>query len=350
MRRMFLTLSVVLLLAAGPRAADTLDIYFIDVEGGQSTLIVTPSGESMLVDAGFPSAGTFESKPGDPSKARDPQRILAAARAAGVSRLTYLLVTHFHADHDGGVPELAQLLPIDTFVDHGNVLAAAETNSPGTLEAWRLYAAVRARGRRLEPEAGDKVPLQGVDVTIVSASGDTLTEPLPGAGGPNAACSGSGLPAGEPNENPRSTGFRLQFGRFSFLNLGDLTGEPLFALVCPENLIGPVDAYLVAHHGGADAAEPATFAAFKPRVAIVNNGPDKGGQPALLDAARRAPGVEHVWQLHRAAAPAGTNAPDERIANLDQRTAHWILLRASQDGSFSITNGRTGATTRYSAR
>jgi competence protein ComEC len=350
-RRSLLVALFLLAIAARPRAADTLDIYFIDVEGGQSTLIVTPAGESMLVDAGFPSNGTFDSKPGDPSKARDPQRILAAARAAGITRINYLLLTHFHADHDGGVPELAQLLPIDTFVDHGNVLAAAETTSAGTLAAWRLYAAVRARGgNRLEPEAGETIPLRGVDLTIVSASGETIAEPLPGASGPNAACSGEAVPPGEPHENPRSTGFHLQFGRFRFLDIGDLSGEPLFDLVCPDDKVGPVDAYLVAHHGGADAAVPATFAAFKPRVAIVNNGRNKGGHQTLLDLARRARGVEHVWQLHRAESAGAANAPDAFIANLDERTAHWILLRASQDGSFQITNPRTGATTSYPAR
>ena len=127
-------------------AGRTLDIYFIDVEGGQSTLIVTPAGESLLVDTGFAGEGTFRSKPGDPSRARDAQRIAAAARDAGVTRIDYLLITHFHADHDGGVVELAQLMPIRTFIDHGGVLPEAETRVEGTLDALAAYAAVRAKG------------------------------------------------------------------------------------------------------------------------------------------------------------------------------------------------------------
>src|SRR5471032_442837 len=148
-------------------AARTFDIYFIDVEGGQSTLIVTPAGESLLIDTGFPGDGTFASLPGDPHTARDAGRILAAAKDAGVTRIDYLLITHFHADHDGGVVELAQQIPIRTFVDHGGVHADAE-NVAGTLDAYARYAAVRAKGRHLEPKPGDRLPLKGVEAVVVS--------------------------------------------------------------------------------------------------------------------------------------------------------------------------------------
>ena len=146
------------LAASHVRAAKTLDLYFIDVEGGQSTLIVTPSGQTLLIDAGFPGSGTFQSKAGDPHDARDARRIVAAAHHAGVTRIDYLLVTHFHADHDGGVPELAQLMPIRTFIDHGSVVPQAEQNVPGTLDMFSAYAAVRAKGRHLEPKPGDRLP------------------------------------------------------------------------------------------------------------------------------------------------------------------------------------------------
>src|SRR5438093_11446569 len=145
-------------LIAAP-AAQTLDIYFVDVEGGQSTLIVTPAGESLLVDAGFAGDGTFQSKSGDPLRSRDAQRIVAAARDAGVGRIDYLLITHFHADHDGGVVELAQLLPIGTFIDHGGVLPEAEARVEGTLAALAAYDTVRAKGRHLQPVPGDRLPL-----------------------------------------------------------------------------------------------------------------------------------------------------------------------------------------------
>jgi competence protein ComEC len=330
-------------------AARTLDIYFIDVEGGQSTLLVTPARQTLLVDAGFPSGGTFDSRPGDPLKARDPQRILAVAKVAGVSRIDYLLVTHFHGDHVGGVPELAQLMPIGTFIDHGGVNDDAGSVA-GTLAMYQAYAAVRARGQHLEARPGDRLPLIGVYITVVSSATATLVAPLAGAGsGANAACPPSGIPAQEVTENPRSTGFLLQFGRFRFLDVGDLSGAPLFSLACPSDRIGPVDVYLVAHHGGADAADPSLFAAVRPRVAILDNGAVKGGAAETLKTLHAVSGTE-TWQLHRSEAKGATNFADERIANLSEATSNWIKLSASEDGSFAVTNGRTGATTRYPPR
>jgi len=332
-------------------ARTALDIYFIDVEGGQATLIATPANETLLVDTGFPgSGGGFDAMPGNPATARDAQRILAAARDAGVTQIDYLLTTHFHADHDGGVVELAQLLPIRTFVDHGRVLPDAEETSRGTLAAFDRYAAVRAKGRHLEPAPGDRIPLKGVDAIVVSGAGATVKTPLPGGGGRIASCPAAAPSAQEPHENPRSTGVRVQFGRFRFLDLGDLTGAPLFALACPQNMVGAVDVYLVAHHGGADAADPATFAAFRPRVSIVNNGPMKGGAPEIFKTLRASRDAGDVYQLHRSGNAGADNFADERIANLDTTTAHWIKVSASADGSFSVINGRTGATQRYAAR
>lgn len=330
-------------------AARTLDIYFIDVEGGQSTLIVTPAGQTLLVDAGYPSGGSFDSRPGDPATARDPQRILEVAKTAGVSRIDYLLITHFHGDHVGGVPELARLIPIDAFIDHGGVNDDAE-RVPGTLEMHRAYAVVRAEGRHLEPKPGDRLPLIGVDATVVSAAAATLPTPLAGAtSGANAACQPPGRPAQEQTENPRSTGFLLQFGRFRFLDLGDLTGAPLYRLACPSDRIGPVDVYLVPHHGGADAADPALYRMTRPVVAIVNNGATKGGAAETLRALHAVPGTQ-TWQVHRAEAAGAANSPDERIANLSEATANWIKVSASEDGSFSVTNRRSGKTTRYPPR
>jgi beta-lactamase superfamily II metal-dependent hydrolase len=336
--------------AAAQGAGRTLDIYFIDVEGGQSTLLVAPNRESLLIDAGFPSTGTFDSRPGDPRSARDPQRILAAAHEAGLERIDYLLVTHFHADHDGGVAELAQLIPIRTFIDHGDVPDAAERTSPGTLEVFATYAAARAKGRHVQPKPGERLPIKNIEAPVVSSSARTITQPLDGQHRPNSACAQSAIPAQEPNENSRSTGIRVKFGRFTFLDIGDLTGEPLHALACPDSRFNPVDVYLVPHHGGADAADAATFAAFRPRLAVVNNGPEKGGARELLAALRDVPSLEGVWQLHRSSAAADDNYPPARIANLDSTTSHWLKLSAREDGSFSVTNPRTGETVRYPAR
>ena len=329
-------------------AAETLDIYFIDVDGGQSTLIVTPAGETLLIDTGFPGSGTMQSKPGDPRDARDARRIAAAARDAGVTHIDYLLITHFHPDHVGGVVELAQLMPIRTFVDHGSVAPEEEQSVAGTLGAFNAYAGVRAKGRHIEPKPGDRLPLKGIDVIVVSAAGSTIAKPLAGAGGKNAVCAPTARET--RGENDRSTGIHLRFGKFRFLDVGDLADGPLFTLACPNDQIGPVDVYLVAHHGGANVADPATFAAFKPRVAILNNGARKGGELEMFARLRQVPGLEDVWQLHRSERPGVENFPGERIANLNEDTAHWIKISANDDGSFRVMNGRTASWKSYGVR
>jgi beta-lactamase superfamily II metal-dependent hydrolase len=340
-------LATVLVLALPPARAvvvpeDTLDIYFIDVEGGQSTLVVTPAGQSLLIDAGF--AG-FEN--------RDPLRIRAAMRAAGLTQIDFLLITHFHWDHDGGVPELARRVPIRTFIDHGDLERTPEARAGSawavTLDRYNAYRSVRAGHPHLTPEPGDRLPLRGVDVTVVSADRATIAEPLPGAGQVTPGCDPAAPDAADPFENPRSTGFLLRFGRFRFLNLGDLSGAPLFSLVCPRSLIGAVDVYLVPHHGGRDATYPATFAALRPRVAIVNNGATKGGAPETFINLQRAPGLEAAWQLHTSMNEGAVNLPESQSANLDESTAHWIKVSASEDGSFTVTNARTGGTTSFAS-
>ena len=346
-RRVSLLAALVALAILPLTAAQALRIYFIDTEGGQATLVVTPAGQSMLIDTGFPGDGQFSSKPGDPTKARDANRIAAAARDAGVSRIDVLVITHAHADHIGGVTELAALLPIKVFVDNGGPLPNADA-VPGTLEAFRWYEAVRAKGRHIVAVPGKRLPLKGVAVTVVSAGGKTLRTPLEGAGAANAACT-SATPPQEPTENPRSVGVVLQYGAFRYFDPGDLTGEPLFALTCPKNMIGVVDVYRVAHHGGADAADPATFDALRPRAAIVINGPTKGGAPNLLAELRKRTDID-TWELHHSLLPGAEDVAAERIANLDTATSYWLALAANADGSFAITNPRTGATRSYARR
>ena len=333
-------------------ARRTLDIYFIDVEGGHSTLVVTPAGQSLLIDTGF--AG-FDG--------RDAGRIVEAARTAGITQIDYLLLTHFHWDHDGGVVELARQMPIRTFIDNGDLnrspAAMAVEKWPITLERYDAYLPVRATGGHLVPTPGDRLALTGVDVTFVSASAATIARPLPGAGRTNpdcpclerlngVPCEASAPPPDDPFENPRSIGVLLRFGEFRFLNLGDLTGAPLFALVCPKSLIGKVDLYLVPHHGWRDGAYPATFAGLRPRVAIVNNSATKGGSPETFALLRRAPGrLRGAWQLHRSMHEGAVNLPESRMANLDETTAHWIKVSARESGAFTVTNRRTGLTKAY---
>jgi len=344
-RRCLLLLGALSALSVAVPAAEQLQIYFIDVEGGQSTLIVAPGGQSLLVDAGF-RGNTFNDKA---NRGRDAGRIMAAIRDAGLTRIDYLLITHFHEDHDGGVEDIATQIPIDTFIDHGDVPPQAEDNVPGTLDAFRAYAAARAKARRhLQARPGDRIPLTGVDLTIVSSGGSTISKALTRAGGRNAVCPATPLPAQEIYENPRSTGFVMRFERFSFLDVGDLSGKPLFDLVCPSNLIGQVDVYLVAHHGGADAAEPATLSALRPRLAVLNNGATKGGAPATFKMLHDHSGMD-VWQLHWSRNAGADNFPPAQIANLDESTSHWIKLTANADGSFRVTNGRTASSKDFSS-
>ena len=325
------------LAAAGPPGQKTLDFYFIDVEGGQSTLVVTPAGQSLLIDAGYPEQNS-----------RDPDRIMKAVRDAGIKRIDYLLVTHMHEDHNGGVPELQRRLPIGTFIDYGEPL---ET-SPEVVASFSGYSEARTHAEHLVPKPGERLPFRGLDVEFVSADGQTLTRPLGGGGMVNPACEGVEVGGQIRGENPRSIGVRIRYGAFRFLDLGDLIRSRIGDLICPNNLIGPIDVYLVAHHANNDPNLPATLEALQPRVAIANNGPWKGTTATALAQLRAFPGLEDVWQLHRTINDGAQNFPDPFIANLmfnDADGAAWLKLSAGEDGSFAVTNSRTGWTKSYGA-
>jgi competence protein ComEC len=323
--------------AVEPRT--TLDIYFIDVEGGQSTLIVTPAGQSLLIDAGFVGEDY-----------RDSKRIVFAARAARVKQLDYLLITHFHGDHIGAAPEIARRLPVKTFVDYGEPFEKTDT---WATEPFVDYKRARDRGQELHPAPGDRLMLEGVETEVVSAGGKLLTTPLSGASGagqPNPACATLGGLHSEAKENERSLGIRVKFGKFTFLDLGDLSGRPLAALACPNNLLGHADVYLVPHHGNEDTAIPAVLAAVTPRVAILNHGPNKGGDTDAFAALRGSPGIEDTWQLHKSLRSGVQNFPDAFIANLEAEErdrGDYIKLSADESGSFTITNARTRVTKSY---
>jgi beta-lactamase superfamily II metal-dependent hydrolase len=325
------TLAVACLAAATLRGAGTLDIYFIDVEGGQSTLLVTPARQSYLIDTGY-----------NGNDGRDADRVVAAARAAGVTKIDFLMITHFHGDHAGGVQDLAKRLPIAAFIDHDTTLPN-DTNSKATFEA---YAAVRTNGRHIIAKPGDRLPMDGIDVRVVSSGGATISAPLSGVAAPNPACPASAPDPADTTENPRSTGVVVQFGQFRFIDLGDLSGKPLYSLVCPANLLGKASVYLVPHHGEDDVVYPATFA-VSPRVAIMNNGERKGGSAEAFAALHSVAGLRDVWQLHKSLAKDARNYADANVANLDETTGHWIKVSAEESGAFSVTNGRTLETRKY---
>jgi competence protein ComEC len=314
----------------------TLDIYAIDVEGGQATLIVSPSGESLLVDAGWPG---FEG--------RDADRIAATVKEAGLTRIDYLVVSHYHRDHVGGVPELVRRVPVRTFVDHG---PSAEQGEAATA-LYDAYVAARKAGTHLEVEAGDLVPIAGIDVRVVAAAGGLLTRSIANGGAPNPLCSHFTPRDADPGENARSIGLAMTHGQFRLLDLSDLTWNKERDLVCPNNVLGTFDVYLTTHHGMDTSGPEVIVHAIRPRVAVMNNGARKGGTRQAWRVIRDAPGLQDFWQLHFAVdAGPHFNSPEPFLANLDESTAYGLKISAQPDGSFTVTNGRNGHAKRYAAR
>ena len=324
-------------LASAATASGTLDIYFIDVEGGQATLIVAPSGESMLVDAGWPG---FDG--------RDADRILAAARQAGVKKIDYMLVTHYHTDHVGGVPQLAERIAIENFVDHG---PNTETQRERSVKLAGAYYKARDRGRHLVVKPGDTVPLAGAEVRVVAARGEVLGQALPGAGRKNPLCEGVARKPADTGENGKSVGFLLTYGKFRFIDLGDLTWNYELDLACPVNKIGEVDVYLTTHHGLPSSGPAAIVHALRPRVGIMNNGAKKGGAPEASKVVRTSPGLEGFWQLHhKVGVDDDGNVAEKYIANVaEDGKGHALRLSARSNGAFTLTNLRNGYTETYQA-
>jgi competence protein ComEC len=318
----------------------SLHIYFVDVEGGQATLFVTPAGQSLLIDTGWPG-----------NEGRDADRIVAAARKAGVSKIDYVLITHFHDDHVGGAPQLAARIPVGTFIDHGE---NRETTDAVTVKDWQAYQALLAAGKyqRISAKPGDLLPIKGVQATIISSDAALIEKPLPGAGQDNPYCKDAEQFPADTTENLRSLGTLVNFGKLRILDLGDLTHDKEMQLVCPINKIGKIDIYIVSHHGWSQSSSPAFVYGLAPRVAIMDNGAKKGGTPSVLDIIRKSPGLEDLWQLHFSEeGGAAHNVAAEFIANPDgPDAANYLELTAHPDGIFEVFNSRTQKSKTYLAR
>ncbi len=358
-------LSVVLLWALTPavaaraqtRATDTLDIYLIDVEGGNATLFVSPSGESLLMDTGN----------GGARAARDAGRILDAVRDAGLQQIDHLITTHWHGDHFGAMAELADRIPIRNFIDHGPSVQSSP-NTDTFLET--TYPGLHREASHTVVKPGDKIPVEGVDITILASAGEVVDDPLPGMGRPNPYCAGFTPQAPDEGENAQSVGIFVGFQQFRALHLGDLTVNKEFDLMCPDNPIGTVDLFVVAHHGQPTSNAEVLAHAIQPRVAILNNGTRKGGQPEAMKILYSAPGLQDLWQLHfsllsgqeytvpgifiangideeQPAMPVtpmpqprrGSGAPPPPVHD---GPANWIKVSARENGSFTVTNSRNG--------
>jgi competence protein ComEC len=351
---------------AQAQTAKTLDIYVVDVEGGNATLFVAPSGESVLIDTGN----------GGAAAARDAGRIMAAVKEAGLTQIDNLITTHWHGDHFGGMAEFAGRIPIKNFIDHG-----PNVQPNPTVDAFlqTTYPEIYSKGKHMVAKPGDKLSITGLDWRLVSSAGEVITTPLPGTGGPNPYCADS-----KPNpddggiENSMSVGSVVTFGKFRVAHLGDLTQVKEFPLMCPVNRIGTFDLWIVSHHGQPMSNAEVLVHAIRPRVAILNNGTRKGGQPSAMKIIYGAPGLEDLWQLHFSLLSGQEyTAPGMFIANtIDDQpetmpvapmtpptpgsgappppahngTSYWVKVSAQADGTFTVTNTRNGFSKTYKAR
>jgi beta-lactamase superfamily II metal-dependent hydrolase len=322
-------------------AAPKLDIYWIDVEGGAATLIVTQAGQTVLMDAGW--AG-FED--------RDAKRIEDVLKnQAKASKIDYFITSHFHSDHVGGVPGLAKRVPIEKFVEHGE---SVEQDNERAKKLWDSYVA-EAGNKRMQVGPGDKLPLkdQDIDFLFVAARSKFLSKPVSG-GGNNALCKNVEMKPDDPTENGKSVGFLVRAGNFEFLDLGDLSWNFEYQLACPVNLLGEVDLYQVTHHGSNASGQPAHVWAIKPKVAVMNNGPVKGGSPENFELLAKSPGLQDLWQVHRAIKlDDSVNTDQNLIANLGETKdckGFWIKASLNGDGTYTLTNGRNGFSKTYRAQ
>lgn len=350
--------------AQAPRGK-TLDIYVVDVEGGGATLYVSPSGESVLIDTGN----------GGQASARDSGRIMDAIKDAGVKQIDHLITTHWHGDHYGSMPELASRIPIREFIDHGPTVESGNAAADFVL---KTYPTIIAKAKHTVVKPGDAVPVAGLDWRIVMSAGQATRTALPGAGQPNPYCAATQRMADDPSDNAQSVGSVITFGKFKAVHLGDLTWNKEFDLMCPSNRIGQADVFVVSHHGLNVSNSEVLVHAIEPRVAVMNNGSRKGGQPETMKILHSSPGLEDLWQLHfsvlsgqehtvpgmfiantfdealTAMPIAPTPAPQPGAgatpAPAHQGQAYWVKVSAQADGSFSVTNARNGFTKKYRAR
>ena len=322
-----------------------LDIYWVDVEGGGATLIVTPAGESILIDSGNP----FE---------RDPGRIFkTATEAAGLKKIDHLITTHFHSDHFGGAAELSALIPIGHVHDNG-IPASNPDNNPNdrrwpiTIMPYRNFKAdkrnIISAGQEIalqQPRNGSRLALRCVAARqqFIDAAANAET---------NALCRDMITKPKDLSDNANSVAMLLEFGAFRFFDGGDLTWNVEAALVCPTNRVGQVDVYQVNHHGLDVSNNPIFVHSLAPTVAVMNNGPRKGTAKSTMDALRSSPGLEALYQVHKNVRDDGENTSDALIANLpEQCDAHYLKLSVDPDGkTFTMAIPATGHQKSYKAR
>lgn len=317
-------------------AAETLDIYVLDVEGGKAMIVRSPSGQTMLIDGGMPNA-------------RDLGRVAAAADALKIKQFDVHLITHYDVDHVGNVPSIYERFPSKLLVDHGPLLPNPKLAGINR-KAADSYVAFLPGKKRLSVKPGDRIPFNDVAISAVVSNEEVITKPMPGAGKPNAACPATPPDAIRGDDNAASIGTVWQFGKFRMADFGDLLQWAEIKLMCPNNPIGSVDLLMVNHHGLGQSNAPALVHGLQPKVAVVNNGERKGISPEVARTLRSSPGIQDIWQLHYSTlAGADLNAPEQNLANLKAQNCegHWIQISARRDGSFVVTNHRNSVSKTY---
>jgi beta-lactamase superfamily II metal-dependent hydrolase len=315
-----------------------LDVYWIDVEGGGATLIVTPAGESILIDAGYPDE-------------RGAPRIhQVATGVAGVRRIDHLVITHFHSDHFGGTMALAKLMPIARVYDNGRPSPPPNDRDAPLLAAYTTLV----EGRRTLLNAGDSIGLKAAGSVAIAlkllGTRETFIRAPLGAKR-NAECSSAIEKPADTSDNRNSTAWVLELGPFRFFDGGDLTWNTEARLVCPINLAGNVDVYQVDHHGLDMSNNPVLIRSLAPTVAVMNNGPRKGTQPGTVATLESIPSLRARYQLHKNVREDDQNsAGDEFIANLEEKcSAGYIRMRVEPDGRrYTIEIPGTGHRAVYS--
>jgi competence protein ComEC len=360
LRAVVLVLFVAGLAPASARAQSELRMWFIDVEGGGATLFVSPTGETLLVDTGN----------GGQNAERDAGRIQDAMRAAGVSGIDHLITTHWHGDHYGAMRELAGRVPIAHYIDHGPTV---ETVQAAVDFLSTRYPSLHREAEHTVVVPGDRIEVSGLDITVLTSAKRVIDRPVEGGGSANPYCADFTPQPEDLGENAQSVGIHVRFGEFRLLHLGDLTVNTEYELMCPNNPIGTVDLWVVSHHGQPISNAAVLAHAIEPRVAIMNNGTRKGGQPDAMRVIHSAPGLEDLWQLHfsllsgqeytvpglfiangvdeaQSAMPISPMPPPGRgspPAPVHNGPANWIAVSARSDGSFTVTNGRNGFSKEY---
>jgi competence protein ComEC len=326
------------------RPASGLRIYVVDVEGGGATLVIGPSGDSMLIDSGSPG----------PAAERDSKRIADAMRAAGLEKINYLFTTHYDGDHVGGAPAANAVAHFERFFDHGEMDPRWEQNR-GIEDRYKAYVDMAA-GKRTIVKAGDTIPLRGVRVDVVASSGRVIAKAINGGGAPNPYCRDAERKEPNKTENSQTTGVLISYRRFTFLDVGDLTWDKEMDLACPTNMLGRVSLLLATHHGffNDQSGAPALLWAIQPQTVIANNGPRKGLAPPAFERIQKIPGLEGLWQSHLAlASDKEHNTAEEKIANTEpsvECAGHWIKVDVGSDGRYVVTNGRNNFSTTYQPR